>query len=429
MATTRTQVRVTIDLHNIFHETDDAVVAAFANIQFAQKLLECWRSTYLDVRQQIQNSNNLDNLWEFDQKRLFAQTGYMSQVFTDRGEIVSAFQQLTKFVGPKLSETTGNKTAIDAIKKRIYDNLVFPLQNIAFDFFSKDNECTWKAVMEILQESVVGIEDMIKNVIDDSFNELQSSMGVFDMVRTFEAIEGRKSIHKHLKECYKDILQQYVKELNCLSEMFKKKKNNPPTYRSFPPVCGSISWARDLYLRAKRPMMIFKAHNGILLSYFGEEVKALYLAFAKEIDAYTVGLLKEWEKYVCVVSVDKLRYPVLCLRTTQSDEEVVGEDADEETQTIAPAALSHHFGDSALPSTPTSTDNFAFNPQWRFSVNFAPELLMIIRETKYLSRMGYAVPEAALNIAFQVVYIFSILFWYWYLKGALSFILILRVRS
>ncbi len=404
MATTRTQVRVTIDLHNIFHETD---ASAASRIQLAQGLLECWYSTYLDVRQQIQNSN-LDNLWEFDQKRLFARTGYMSQVCTSLGEIVSAFQQLTKFVGPKLSEITGDSTAIDAIKKRIYNNLVFPLQNIVFDIFGKGNERAWKAVMEKLQEAVGDIEDMIKNVIEDSFNELQSSMGAFDMVCTFEAIEGRKSIHKHLKERYKDILQQYVKELNCFSGMFKKKKNNPPIHRSFPPVCGSISWARDLYLRAKRPMMLFKAHNGILLSSFGEEVKKLYLVFAKEIDAYMIALHKEWEQHVRVVSVDKLRYTVLRLCTTQSDEEVV-EDADEETQTIAPVS-SHHFADSA-PSSSTRNDNFAFNPQWNFSVNFAPELLMIIRETKYLSRMGYAVPEAALNVTLQVVF-FSFPFWY-----------------
>ncbi|CAM9474075.1 unnamed protein product, partial [Phaeothamnion confervicola] len=36
-----------------------------------------------------------------------------------------------------------------------------------------------------------------------------------------------------------------------------------------------------------------------------------------------------------------------------------------------------------------------------FAVNFAPELHLMIRESKQLDRMGFAVPEAALNVTLQ----------------------------
>ena len=36
-----------------------------------------------------------------------------------------------------------------------------------------------------------------------------------------------------------------------------------------------------------------------------------------------------------------------------------------------------------------------------YTSNFSPELLMIIRESKYLDRMGFVVPEAALNVTLQ----------------------------
>ncbi len=231
----------------MFHETDDD---AERRIQLAQELLECWYNTYLDVRQQIQNSN-LDNLWEFDEKQLFEQTGYMSEVCGDLCESVIAFKQLLKFVGPKLCDITGDSTGIDAIKERIYNNLVFPLQNVPFVIFCKDNEQDWKAVTKQLKESVVDIEDLIKNMIKEFSKKLQSSVGAFDLVCTFQTIEGNESIHNHLKGCYKDILQQYVKELNCLNGMFKKNKDCPPIHRSFPPIYGAISWAHDLHLRAK----------------------------------------------------------------------------------------------------------------------------------------------------------------------------------
>jgi hypothetical protein len=35
-------------------------------------------------------------------------------------------------------------------------------------------------------------------------------------------------------------------------------------------------------------------------------------------------------------------------------------------------------------------------------INFKPELATIIKETKYLDRIGFKLPEIALNIALQV---------------------------
>jgi dynein heavy chain, axonemal len=58
------------------------------------------------------------------------------------------------------------------------------------------------------------------------------------------------------------------------------------------------------------------------------------------------------------------------------------------------------------PSTPNnySTPNTAqeSNKIEKVTVNFRPELKEIIKETKYLDKLGFMVPEAALNVALQV---------------------------
>ena len=36
-----------------------------------------------------------------------------------------------------------------------------------------------------------------------------------------------------------------------------------------------------------------------------------------------------------------------------------------------------------------------------FFVNFSPKLTMLIRESKYLDRMGFEIPETALNVTLQ----------------------------
>ena len=47
----------------------------------------------------------------------------------------------------------------------------------------------------------------------------------------------------------------------------------------------------------------------------------------------------------------------------------------------------------------------SFNPDQKpekVFVNFRPELKEIIKETKYLDKLGFMVPESALNVALQV---------------------------
>ena len=82
-------------------------------------------------------------------------------------------------------------------------------------------------------------------------------------------------------------------------------------YKNYPSVAGTIAWARDLYHRAKRPIVRFKKHGGLLDSNFGETVKNKYLLFARSVDSYITELYNDWEISVTTVSLEKLRQPVL----------------------------------------------------------------------------------------------------------------------
>ena len=44
----------------------------------------------------------------------------------------------------------------------------------------------------------------------------------------------------------------------------------------------------------------------------------------------------------------------------------------------------------------------ASHPNLQYVADFAPELGMIINETKYLEQLGFQVPELARNVALQV---------------------------
>ena len=159
-------------------------------------------------------------------------------------------------------------------------------------------------------------------------------------------------------------------------------------YKNFPPVAGAIAWARDLYQRAKRPILRFKKHGGLLEDEYGEGVKEKYLAFARAVDHYITDLFNDWESNVSAVAVEKLRMPVLrsiagyqsaVIGNTGGGAATSGKDKDREKEKDR---------DFTLPPPP-------------YRVSFSHELKMIIRESRYLDKLGYRIPESALNVTLQ----------------------------
>src|SRR3546814_14898731 len=70
----------------------------------------------------------------------------------------------------------------------------------------------------------------------------------FDLVQNVHDISAG-AIKQQVRERYRDILEQYVRELEAARTLFEQHKHAPPVYKNYPPVAGASAWARDLYLR------------------------------------------------------------------------------------------------------------------------------------------------------------------------------------
>lgn len=138
----------------------------------------------------------------------------------------------------------------------IFACLRFP--KVPFDIFDRKYKDSWHTVMQHFRQQVEEIEDMTKSFIEKSFQKLRSAEGAFELVQNFQNIQSRESINQSIDERYKDILAQYTKELDYISAIFHSNKAFPPIYKNYPPVAGAIVWARDLYNRAKKPILRFK---------------------------------------------------------------------------------------------------------------------------------------------------------------------------
>ena len=261
------------------------------------------------MRQKIEDSGT-DHRWEFDRKRLFDHTNYMGKVCGDLYEVATVLDQFHKFLGPELKSVTGEGKDIDAVMADV-DALPERLENAGYDIFDRRYKDGWTNAMQTFHSCVEDIEDKTKHFIERSFKKLRSAEGAFDLVENFKNIQSRESINQQIHERYNDILKQYLNELQDIDAIFQKNKENPPIYKNFPPTAGSIKWALDLYQRAKKPILRFKAHEGLLSSEYGEVVKNTYLTFARSVDSYKNLLYKEWEARVVFVATEKLKEPIL----------------------------------------------------------------------------------------------------------------------
>ncbi|KAJ3321068.1 Dynein heavy chain 10, axonemal [Boothiomyces sp. JEL0866] len=353
------KVANTVNIQTILREPS---IETKKKILDAKSLLEKWSSTYFQVRERIEQSGR-DQRWEFDRKKLFEHTNYMSLRCGDLYEIAEVMDQFYSIFGPELKAVTGDPQAIDEVIKRV-EALIVPFETIPFDIFDKRHQNAWEGVMGRFREQIIQIEEMAKQFIDASFKKLRSAEGAFDLLQNIKNIKSRDSINKQLMGKWYEILDQYAREVDIIEDIFKKHKDSPPCSKNQPKVAGAIAWSHSLFDRIKKTIVRFQSLQEMVASDQGRMVTKKYLTVAKAMRSYEEQLYHQW-----CISVEANSLQLLKNHILTRDQ-------------------------SANASTVTTVGD-------NISVNFRPELKDIIKETKYLDKMSLSVPEAALNVALQ----------------------------
>ena len=219
----------------------------------AMTTLKTWKNSYLDVRAKIENSGR-DARWEFDRKRLFEKTDYMTSICQDLYDIAQVMEEFYNIFGPELKAVTGEPERIEEVLQRV-DSLIEPFEQIKFEMWNIKNQTQWKQVMNWFNQEVLLIESEAKHFIDDSFKTLRSAEGAFDMILNFRHIRSREAINSQMMKKFNEILTQFMKEVDQMDGLFKDGINNPPIYKNQPPVAGAIAWSRSLFYRNKRTVL------------------------------------------------------------------------------------------------------------------------------------------------------------------------------
>jgi hypothetical protein len=174
------------------------------------------------------------------------------------------------------------------------------------------------------------------------------------MLRQFQSVLKRDSLKKDLDDKYVVIFQNYALDLDAVQKIYEKHKHSPATPRNAPPVAGDIMWSRQLLRRIEEPMRKFAANEMIMRTKESKRTVKTYNTVAKALVAFETLWLRAWRKSI----------------------------EDSKAGLQATLIVRH-----------PETGNLL--------VNFDKEIMQLMRETKYLQRMGVEVPESAKMVLLQ----------------------------
>ena len=351
---------------------------AISKIEEGAAVLRKWKESYLQVREKIEMSAR-DQRWEFDRTKLFGRTDYQLERLQEMLEVAKVMQQFRNILGPELKAVTGDSHAIDAVLDRV-DSLSMPFVDAPFDVFDKRYHTSWATIMARFNSDVADIEKTTIEFIDGSFSKLRSAEGAFDLMMDFRNIQTRSSIMELMNKKFDNVLDQFAKELEEIYQIFAAKKDAPPLNKGSPPIAGSIAWSRSLFQRLKKSVLKFQNNSTILTSASGKNVSARYIEIGREMRDYERSKYVTWKE-----NAEQGIMPVLKMTVLK---EAVFEGKD--------AAVEATAGDAPGEQTDRKKKS-----HMHYQVNMPQELLDIIRETKYLDRLGFDIPELPMNVTLQ----------------------------
>ncbi|XP_058868792.1 dynein axonemal heavy chain 5 isoform X2 [Acipenser ruthenus] len=189
------------------------------------------------------------------------------------------------------------------------------------------------------------LHNQLKTFMDITFDNIQNTERALNVLKKFERL-GIPDLG--IDDKYQKILQNYGHDIEAVSKIYTKQKNEPPIGRNLPPTTGKILWARQLFQRIQQPMDLFQQHPNILQTAEAKRIIRNYNKVAKVLLEFEVLYHRGWLKQV----------------------------------EMAKAGLQA----SLLVKAPESGELF---------VNFDPQILTLMRETECMARMGLEIPPFA----------------------------------
>ncbi|KAK9841874.1 hypothetical protein WJX81_008571 [Elliptochloris bilobata] len=314
--------------------------ALVADLELTVALNEAFHAQFKAVQRQAEGAWALDEGVVFGRYDLFAKRcRKLVSLFTTIHQF-SLLAQHTHIEGLE-ALMRGFGDIIEDIRRKPYD-----LLDATKTIFDRD-----------FLEFNVHIHDLelaIHGFINASFENIRSTEAALNLLEQFRVVLQRDSLKADLEAKYARVLAAYARDLATVQAQYERHKMAPPLPRNAPRVAGHILWARQLLRRIEAPMQRFVKHKAMLAAKDSKRVVRQYNRLATTLVKFEALWHSAWLSRV------------------------------EQSRAALHSALIVRHPQTGKPL-----------------VNFDVALGELVREAKWLGRLGCSVPEAARRVLLQ----------------------------
>ena len=284
--------------------------------------------------------------FDFDNERIFIKFELFIKRCNKLLDLYSTIMQFTALASNTHIDGMGDMIkkfflVVEELKRKPYDLLDFTKNAFDRDYLE-------------FNVHVHELETNLQDFINASFENITSTEHALNLLRQFQEILHRDSLRRDLDNKYMVIFKNYAQDLDAVQKIYEKSKHSPTLPRNAPPVAGDIMWSRQLLRRIEEPMRKFATNETIMKMKDSKRTVKTYNTVAKALVAFETLWLQAWVKSI------------------------------ESSKAGLQATL--------IVKHPETGD---------LLVNFDKEIIQLMRETRYLQRMGIEVPESAKMVLLQ----------------------------
>ncbi|KAJ3396765.1 Dynein heavy chain 5, axonemal [Lobulomyces angularis] len=311
------------------------------NLTDCIKLNEAYQKCFHDTKKKLQETPQ-EKQFDFSEMYIFGKF----DAFCKRiQKVIDMFSVIEKF-------SMLEKLCIEGMESLIkrFSNIMVAMQRKPYDILDH-RKMEYDSDYSTFKKQITDLESSLQQFIDSSFEHISSTEQSLTLMGKFSQI---KDMQLDLGSKYHTIFIHYTKrDLEGVRKLYQKHKDQPPMPRNTPPVSGAISWARQLYRRIETPMKIFKQNTRVLESSEAKKHIRNYNKLARALIEFEYLWYRSW-------------YNVIDQAKTGLQATILVSDAD-----------------------------------GVLYVNFDPQIIQLIKETRCMQRLGLDVPDSVRNVCLK----------------------------
>jgi dynein heavy chain, axonemal len=217
--------------------------------------------------------------------------------------------------------------------------LPFPLDLTTSDKFS--------TIASMVETDVKVSEQGILGFIGQAFSESTSAENALLLMKLLKPILQRDNLQTEVDAKYSTIFYRFGHDIKSIASIYDQLKDNPPMSRHMSTVSGSVYWSRLLLKKIEEPMMKFQSHHNVLNTPESRKIIRLYNRVARVLLEYEERWKRAWFNSVEILKKG-FQKPLLA----------------------------------------------KVNNDWVFNIDI--ECMELIKDARYLERIGWVIPDSAM---------------------------------